>query len=108
MAQDSASTSMKWGSQWPPKPTNNNPATNIYMMNVEAHLTTKARDYGMSESVEKGKEATNSLITLQIDKEAGETLMHIPKGALKKASHNPNARVAQNYSIVEDLEHTPC
>jgi hypothetical protein len=33
---------------------------------------------------------------------------HIPKGAFKKASHNSNARVAQNYSVVEDLAQTPC
>jgi hypothetical protein len=32
----------------------------------------------------------------------------IPKGALKKASHNPNARATQNYSVVEDLSQTPC
>jgi hypothetical protein len=32
----------------------------------------------------------------------------IPKGAFKKASHNPNARAAQNYSVVEDLSQTPC
>jgi hypothetical protein len=32
----------------------------------------------------------------------------IPKGAFKKASHNPNARATQNYSVVEDLSQTPC
>jgi hypothetical protein len=32
----------------------------------------------------------------------------IPKGAFKKASHNPNTRAAQNYSVVEDLSQTPC
>ena len=32
----------------------------------------------------------------------------IPKGAFKKASHNPNSRTAQNYSVVEDLSQTPC
>jgi hypothetical protein len=31
----------------------------------------------------------------------------IPKGAFKKSSHNPNARAAQNYSVVEDLSQTP-
>jgi hypothetical protein len=35
-------------------------------------------------------------------------MTRIPKGAFKKASHNPNARAAQNYSIVEDLAQTPC
>jgi hypothetical protein len=32
----------------------------------------------------------------------------IPKGALKKSSHNPNARATHNYSVVEDLSQTPC
>jgi hypothetical protein len=35
-------------------------------------------------------------------------MTHIPKGAFKKASHNLNARDAQNYSVVEDLAQTPC
>jgi hypothetical protein len=38
----------------------------------------------------------------------GETMTNIPKGAFKKASHNPNMRAAQNYSVVEDLAQTPC
>jgi hypothetical protein len=32
----------------------------------------------------------------------------IPKCAFKKYSHNPNARAAQNYFVVEDLSQTPC
>jgi hypothetical protein len=32
----------------------------------------------------------------------------IPKDAFKKASHNPNVRATQNYSVVEDLSQTPC
>jgi hypothetical protein len=66
------------------------------MMNVDAHLSTRTRDYGTPESVEKGKEATNPLTPLQIEKSVGETMTHIPKGAFKKASHNSNVRVAQN------------
>jgi hypothetical protein len=37
----------------------------------------------------------------------GEIMTRIPKGAFKKSSHNPNARAAQNYSVVEDLSQTP-
>jgi hypothetical protein len=70
------------------------------MMNVKAHLSTKTRDYGTPESIEKGKEATNPSTPLQIEKAVGETMTCIPKGAFKKASHNPNARATQNYSIV--------
>jgi hypothetical protein len=35
-------------------------------------------------------------------------MTRIPKGAFKKASHNPNARATQNYSVVEDLSQTLC
>jgi hypothetical protein len=108
MAQASTSSSATGGSQGPPAPTNNNPTTNIYMMNVEANIATRARDYGMSESVEKGKEAMNPPTPLQIEKAVGEMMTHIPKGVFKKASHNPNVRAAQNYSVVEDLAQTPC
>jgi hypothetical protein len=38
----------------------------------------------------------------------GETMTCIPKGAFKKASHNPNASATQNYSMMEDLSQTPC
>jgi hypothetical protein len=62
----------------------------------------------MPESAKKGKEATNPPVPLQIEKTMGETMTHIPKGAFKKDSHNPNARAAQKYSIVEDLAQTPC
>ena len=33
---------------------------------------------------------------------------HLPKGVLKCSGKNPNAQAAQNYSVVEDLGHTPC
>ena len=108
MAQASASTSMTGGSQGPPAPTNNNPATNIYMMNVEANIETRVWDYRMSKSIEKGKEATNPPTPFQIEKVTGETMTHIPKGVFKKASYNPNTRASQNYSVVEDLAQTAC
>jgi hypothetical protein len=62
----------------------------------------------MHESAEKGKEASNPLPPLHIEKTMGETMTHIPKGVFKKDSHNPNARAAQNYYVVEDLAQTPC
>jgi hypothetical protein len=108
MAQDSASTSATDISQGPPAPTNNNPTANIYMMTVEAHLTTRERDYGMLKYVKKDKESTNPMDPLQIKKATGEIMTRIPKGAFKKASHNPNVRDDQNYSVVEYLTQTPC
>jgi len=86
-----------------PAPTSNNPDVNIYMMKSNANLSTKTYDYGMPESVDKGKEASNPLTPLQIEKTVGKAMNHIPKGAFKKASHNPNARVVQNYLFMEDL-----
>ena len=37
-----------------------------------------------------------------------EVAPHISKGVLKRLGHNPNDRATQNYSVVEDLGHTPC
>jgi hypothetical protein len=62
----------------------------------------------MPEPAEKRKEAINPLTPLQIEKAVGETMTLIPKSVFKKASHNPNVRAAQNYSVVEDLAQTPC
>jgi len=103
MPQDSASTSAGGGSQGPLVPTHNNSAMKIYMMNVDARLSTRTRDYGRPESVKKGKEVINPLNPLEIKKTVGETMTRIPKGAFKKASYNPNVRASQNYSIMEDL-----
>jgi hypothetical protein len=54
------------------------------------------------------RKSINPSVPLQIEKTMGETMTCIPKGAFKKASHNPNARATQNYSVVEDLSQTPC
>jgi hypothetical protein len=62
----------------------------------------------MPESVEKGKESSNPLPPILIEKTMGENMTCIPKGVFKKDSHNPNARAAQNYSVIEDLVQTPC
>jgi hypothetical protein len=62
----------------------------------------------MSKSAGKGKEASNPPPALHIEKTMGETMTHIPKSAFKNSSHNPSTRVAHNYSIMEDLEQTPC
>jgi hypothetical protein len=61
-----------------------------------------------SSNTEKGKEVDLPSLPLQIEKKLGEIMTRIPKGAFKKASHNPNARAAHNYSMVEDLSQTPC
>jgi hypothetical protein len=78
------------------------------MVRGDAFITTRAHDYSKPSASEKGKEANLPSLPLQIEKTLGETMTHIPKGAFKKDSHNPNARAAQNYSVVEDLSQTPC
>ena len=72
------------------------------MVRGDAFITTRAHDYSKPSASEKGKEAEIPSLRLQIKKTLGKTMTHIPKGAFKKASHNPNTRAAQNYSVVED------
>jgi hypothetical protein len=78
------------------------------MVRGDALITTRAHEYSKPSASEKGKEAELPSLPLQIEKTLGEMMTCIPKGAFKKASHNPNARVAQNYSVVEYLSQTPC
>jgi hypothetical protein len=81
---------------------------NMYMMKGDTYIVTRAHNYRMLETSEKVKEAVNPYVPLKIKKTMGETMTHIPKGEFKKASHNPNVKAAQNYSVVEDLSQTPC
>jgi hypothetical protein len=108
MAQASTSSSTVGGSQGPPVSTGNTSAMNVYMLKGDTHIVTRSQDYGMPKTIEKGKEATNPSVPLQIEKKLGETMTRIPKGSFNKDSHNTNARAAQNYSVVEDLAQTPC
>jgi hypothetical protein len=78
------------------------------MVRGDALIMTRAHDYSKPSTFEKGKEDEIPSLPLQIEKILGETMTCIPKGAFKKASHNPNARATQNYSVVEFLSQTPC
>jgi hypothetical protein len=78
------------------------------MVKSDALITTRAHDYSKPSASEKGKEAEIPSLPLHIEKTLGETMTHIPKGLFKRASHNPNTRATQNYSVVEDLSQTPC
>jgi hypothetical protein len=78
------------------------------MVRGDALITTRVHDYSKPSASKKGKEDEIPSLPLQIEKTLGEMMTHIPKGAFKKASHNPNARAAQNYSVVEDLSQTTC
>jgi hypothetical protein len=78
------------------------------MVNGDAFIMTRVHDYSKPSTSEKGKEVDLPSLPLQIEKTLGETMTCIPKGAFKKSSHNPNARAAQNYFVVEDLSQIPC
>jgi hypothetical protein len=103
-----ASTSTEGGSQGPSPSSNNPTSTNVYMMKGDDFISTRVHDYSKPRTSEKGKEAELPSLPLQIKKTLGETMTCIPKGVFKKDSHNPNARVTQNYSVVDDLSQTPC
>jgi hypothetical protein len=45
---------------------------------------------------------------LQIKRPVPDLVLRPPKALIKQATHNPNARAAQNYSVVEDLAQAPC
>jgi hypothetical protein len=103
-----ASASTKGGSQGPSPSSNNPTSVNVYMVRGDAFISTRAHDYSKPSTSEKGKEVELPSLPLQIEKMLGEKMTRIPKGMFKKASHNPNARATQNYSMVEDLSQTPC
>jgi hypothetical protein len=103
-----ASTSDEGGSQETCPPPNNSSSVNVYMVRGDSLITTRVHDYSKPSTSEKGKEAEIPSLPLQIKKTLGETMTCTPKGAFKKASHNPNARATQNYFVVEDLSQTPC
>jgi hypothetical protein len=103
-----ASTSIEGGSQETCLPPKNPSFANVYMVRGDDFISTRAHDYSKPSTSEKGKEVDLPSLPLQIEKTLGETMTHIPKGAFKKASHNPNAKAAHNYFVVEDLSQTPC
>ena len=72
-------------------------------------VVTHVKDYGLSQP-DLGKEPAPPESPLHIEKptDKHQVAPHIPKGVLKHSGHNPNAQATQNYSVVEDLGHTPC
>ena len=69
----------------------------------------RAKYYGSSQP-NLGKEPAPLETSLRIEKptDKPEVPPHIPKGVLKRSGHNPNARSAQNYSIIKDLGQNTC
>jgi hypothetical protein len=98
-----SSSSTEGASQGSPPYVSNPSSANVYMMKGSVDITTRTRDFGMPNNSEKGKDAENPSLPLQIQKMLGETMTCITKCAFKKASCNPNVRATQNYSMVEDF-----
>ena len=76
--------------------------SNIFMMSAHVDVATRSRDYGGEES-SRAKEVPDATEPLHITKPTVESMPRIPKASSKRSTINPNARAAQNYSIVEDL-----
>ena len=83
-------------------PSNTDPT--IYMMEADVSIQTRDKNYDAPENEPKGKEPlATSTNPLQIERLASDLVLRPPKASIKHATHNPNAKAAQNYSIVEDL-----
>jgi hypothetical protein len=91
------------GSQNPPTQDGDHLCINV--VKYEVNVATRSRDYSSPHTVPGLKSPPPPEMPLQIEKP--EPPPRIPKGVLKRSTHDPNARVARNYSIVEDLGQTP-
>jgi hypothetical protein len=80
----------------------------VNMVKYHIYVATQSRDYGSTQTIPSLESPSPPETPLQI-----KTLEPPPcvlKGVIKHFSHYPNARVSQNYLIVEDTCHngTPC
>ena len=76
----------------------------IYMMEADVSIQTRAKKYDAPRHEPTSKELVGtSANPLQIERPVSDSILRPPKASLKRATHNPNARAAQNYSVVEDL-----
>ena len=81
----------------------------IYMMEVDVNIQTRAKKYDAPRYEPTGKEPVGTLANpLQIERPVLDSILRPPKASIKWATHNPNSRDAQNYSVVEDLAQAPC
>jgi hypothetical protein len=92
------------GSQNPPSQDGDRLCIN--MVDAKVHVATRSRDYSSSQAI-IGLESPPPPLEMTLHIKKIEPPPHIPKGVIKCSTHNPNARAAQNYSIVEDLGQTP-
>jgi hypothetical protein len=87
-----ASSSMEGGSQGPPPSSSNPVSTNVYMMKGSIDITTRTRDYGMPNTSEKGKEAENPHLPLQIEKMLGRNNDTHPERSIQESFPQPKRK----------------
>jgi hypothetical protein len=77
------------------------------MVNAKIDVAIRSRDYSSKQTIPSLESPPPPpKTTLQIEKPKPRP--RIPKEVLKRSTHNPNVRATQNYSIVEDMDETPC
>lgn len=76
------------------------------MMSSHVNVATRSLDY-VEAKKPKDKSILGNMDPLHTDKLSIESIPQIPKGSAKRATINPNARAAQNYSTVEYLVQIP-
>ena len=85
------------------------PDPTIYMMETDVNIQTRAKKYYVPGNESIGKESmATSATPLQIERPVSNSILRPPKASIRRATHNPNARAAQNYNVVEDLAQAPC
>jgi hypothetical protein len=77
----------------------------INMVKSQVNVATRSHDYSSSQNV-PGLESP-PLLEMPLYIEKPDPPLCISKGVLKRSTHNLNARVSHNYSIVKDLGQTP-
>ena len=74
-----------------------------------AKVVTRAKYYGSSQpNPTKESDPPGTPFRIEKSGDKPEATPRILKGILKHSGHNPNAQASHNYSVIEDLGHTPC
>ena len=81
----------------------------IYLMEADVSIQTRAKKYNAPGHTPIGTKLVGTLANpLQIERPVSDSILRPPKALIKWATHNPNARVAHNDNVVEDLAQAPC
>jgi hypothetical protein len=81
----------------------------IYMMEADVSIEARAKKHEAPRNEPTCKESVGtSANPLQIERPVSDSILRPPKASIKWATHNPSAKVARNYSVVEDLAQAPC